>query len=174
MAIFASKHRNQVVILVPTETVLDELRRPMTIKGKHAVFTNGRYITENAYEIDMLRNHLQFGIEFHEVPEISMAKRFEDVQVTTGAAATMRRDSVVIPDKGTSEDIKTDNLKEEILAAVDVKMASAMDMILSAINAMPKEAPKPKKTFKCPHCDEVFKSGFAVSDHKKAAHAEVI
>jgi len=172
MAIFASRMRSLVVILVPTETVLDELRRPMTIKGKKATFANGRYKTDDPKEIEMLRNHAQFNIEFFEVTdEAKRIKEFHETKVIHGAlGAGPKVEGDIAPPAIPS-------LKEEILAAVDVKITNVMGQILSAIEGMPKPAAdepvKPKKIFTCPICKEPFPSGIAVGKHKKEAHPEV-
>lgn len=174
--LFASKAKQLIVVLIPTETVLDEFRRPMTIKGRTAEFYNGRYETSDPTEIQLLLNHKQYGIEFHAVEDGLLEKRNHDIKIIEGAVgadkAVRSIDAPITEDPPIQQADGKEALKTEILSAVETKLSSFMTNILSALDTLPKPEPKAKRVFKCSICNEVFPTGIALGRHRKERHVE--
>jgi len=180
MAMFISKKRELRLIVKPADRTFDEARRPIIIRGERVEFLNYRYKTEDPGLIAWLKQHYLYGTGFicaddtptpaPMAPPIPML--IEGTSTTANKTVTKEGDTVVEV-APLHMSYETPITKDEIDVMIDQKLDAFLGQIthiLQSQNAV--KEPAPKRTFKCPHCEEVFKSGIEVGKHKKRDHAD--
>lgn len=190
MALFVAKKRELRIIVKPSDRTFDEARRPVIIRGERVEFVNHRFQTQDLNLVDWLCKHPLYGSAFicaEGKPVVQKPiKETPTVQMSTGA-----RTSANLPAMGTKEDMvevpaspenypsyETPITKDEIEIMIDQKLDAFLGKVVhimqSQASAKEPGMDRPKRSFKCPHCDEVFKSGIEVGKHKKLAHFDKI
>jgi hypothetical protein len=167
---FVSKKRELRIIVKPADRQYDEARRPIVIPGERVEFRGYKFTTDNEGLIKWLRRHPLFGSAFTSNDPIP-DKPTESVGESVNAA----------PVKPVEKEMsfETPITKDEINILIEQKMDALFNKIVSIVQSQAQNTPKepsmvPKKTFKCPYCEEVFRSGIEVGKHKKLAHPDKI
>lgn len=198
---YISRKRELRLIMRPTDRSIDEHRRIVIHPGKKAEFMDGRFETTDPELIEWLHTHPYRGSKFDEVtpkdenvveiarnPEVAKAKPHIVVPIATGAVST---GNILTPPEPQAEPINFDVeprtrpnetavVSPELVRMIDERIQAAMGTIIDLLKPEAKKEEKavkimagqPTKSFKCPFCDEVFQSGFAVGKHKKEVHTE--
>lgn len=158
---FVSKRRELRVIVKPADRQFDESRRPIIIPGERVEFYGYKFATKDENLVKWLKQHPLYGQSFvSDEPNVVTHKE----EVPPAPAATQE-----------TKPFETPITKEEINVMIETKLDSFLNKVAGMMQqqASAREpSAAPKKTFKCPHCEEVFKSGIEVGKHKKLVHPD--
>ena len=187
MALFVSKRRGLRIIIRPTDRIIDESRRPVTIPGEKVEFANHRFQTNDDSLIRYLLSHPLYGAEFtSDLRDGGVPKNLDPNKVDVnallgrGAISTVNKMAQAAEEGQAAEPQEVPEVKAtsfaptmaELDAIIDKKLEGffgKITEILTSKNEIAQVA-KPKKKFTCKTCGEEFKSGIEVGKHKKVVH----
>ncbi len=197
---FVSRKKELVLVIRPTEVVMDANRRPMIMRGEKVEFHQGVYNTDNPSLIDYLIHRKDYGINFtSEIGNdpVQIQKHsliFDDgaeltgpkvvagypernrppaIQMVRGANSTVENPVKAKEDATIVPPVAKPIPKLVTTEDVEAIIDKKFDAFLEKLGnlAIQPQIKNSKRSYKCPMCDEVFPSGFACGAHKKEKHS---
>lgn len=186
---YTSKLKDPRFVIRPSDRIIDDQRRVVPVPGLRAEFINHFFETKDPELIKALHDHKARGREFFEIEEsdeaalkeakIQIAREVTPMVVGASSTGNVGRglsqqttsaEPSVRPDQTTA-------LSPELINLIDNRISAALGTIIDLLkkDEVKEEkimAGKPTKSFKCPYCEEIFSSGFAVGAHKKEKHSD--
>lgn len=188
MALFISKKRELRIIVKPSDRTFDEARRPITIRGERVEFMNHRYQTNDAGLTTWLKQHPLCGSQFicaddgpiglvkksatktSSVPEMITGTKTTAANVANKPEITLPEEPPTLPP---TPPVQPSIQRDEVEVMIEKKFDEFLNRFTQIMQSGKVEpVVKAKKTFTCPHCPEVFKSGVEVGKHKKLVHMD--